>query len=152
MPLTFESATINYGFGDFGGAFASKVANPDATGINTTANVARVVKNAGSEVWAGTAITLTEPIDFSVYNKIKIKVWSPQAGIPILLKLENSANTGINREISVTTTVANGWEELTYDFTGINNNNAYQNVVLFFDFGTNGTGASYYFDDVKLSN
>lgn len=152
LPLTFESTTINYGFNDFGGAFASKVANPDATGINTTANVARVVKNAGSEVWAGTAITLTEPIDFSVYHKIKIKVWSPQAGIPVLLKLENSANTGINREISVTTTVANGWEELTYDFTGINNNNAYQNVVLFFDFGTNGTGASYYFDDVKLSN
>jgi len=68
------------------------------------------------------------------------------------LKLENSTNTNINIELPVTTTVANGWEELTYDFTGINTNNAYQNVVLFFDFGTNGTGATYYFDDVKLSN
>lgn len=152
LPLTFESSTINYGFGDFGGAFATKVTNPNPSGINTTANVARVVKNAGAEVWAGTAITLTEPIDFSVYHKIKIKVWSPQAGIPVLLKLENSTNTNINIELPVTTTVANGWEELTYDFTGINTNNAYQNVVLFFDFGTNGTGATYYFDDVKLSN
>lgn len=152
LPLTFESSTINYALGDFGGAFATKIANPNVSGINTTANVVKVVKNAGSEVWAGNAITLTEPIDFSVYHKIKIKVWSPQAGIPILLKLENSANTGINRELSVNTTVANGWEELTYDFSGINNNNAYQNIVLFFDFGTNGTGASYYFDDIKLSN
>lgn len=152
LPLTFESSTINYGLGDFGGAFAAKVANPDATGINTSANVARVVKNAGAEVWAGTAITLTEPIDFSVYQKIKIKVWSPVAGIPVLLKLENSGNTGINTELSATTTTSNQWEELTYTFTGINNNNAYQNLVLFFDFGTNGTGATYYFDDVKLSN
>lgn len=152
LPLTFESTTLNYGFGDFGNAFASRVANPQSNGINTSAFVAQVVKTAGSEVWAGTAITLTEPIDFSSYHKIKIKVWSPAAGIPVLLKLENSSNTGINTELSVTTTVANAWQELTYDFSGINNNNNYQNVVLFFDFGTNGTGANYYFDDVKLSN
>ena len=152
LPLTFESTTLNYGFGDFGNAFASRVANPQSNGINTSSFVAKVVKNTGAEVWAGTAITLTEPIDFSTYHKIKIKVWSPAAGIPVLLKLENSGNTGINTELSATTTVANAWQELTYDFTGINNNNNYQNIVLFFDFGTNGNGATYYFDDVKLSN
>jgi len=152
LPLTFESPALNYGFGDFGNAFASRVANPQSNGINTSGFVAQVVKIAGSEVWAGTAITLTEPIDFSTYHKIKIKVWSPQAGIPVLLKLENSSNTAINTELSVTTTVANDWQELTYDLNGINNNNNYQNVVLFFDFGTSGTGATYYFDDVKLSN
>ncbi|RRJ90167.1 phage tail protein [Flavobacterium macacae] len=152
LPLTFESTTLNYGFGDFGNAFATRIANPQSNGMNTSAFVAQVVKNAGAEVWAGTAITLTEPIDFSSFQKIKIKVWSPAAGIPVLLKLENSSNTGINTELSATTTVANAWQELTYDLTGINNNNNYQNVVLFFDFGTNGTGATYYFDDVKLSN
>lgn len=152
LPLTFESSTINYGFGDFGGAIASKIANPNPSGINPSANVARFIKNVGAEVWGGTAITLTEPIDFSVYQKIKIKVWSPAAGIPVLLKLENSGNTAINTELSATTTTSNQWEELTYDLSGINNNNAYQNIVLFFDFGTNGNGATYYFDDVKLSN
>lgn len=152
LPLTFESTTLNYGFGDFGNAFASRVANPQSSGINTSGFVAQVVKVAGAEVWAGTAITLTEPIDFSTYHKIKIKVWSPAAGIPVLLKLENSGNTGINTELTATTTVANGWQELTYDFNSINNNNNYQNIVLFFDFGTNGNGATYYFDDVKLSN
>jgi len=152
LPLTFESTTLNYGLGDFGNAFASRVANPQSNGINTSGFVAQVVKTPGAEVWAGTAITLTEPIDFSTYNTIKIKVWSPAAGIPVLLKLENSGNTGINTELSATTTIANAWQELTYNFTGINNNNNYQNVVLFFDFGTNGNGATYYFDDVKLSN
>jgi len=151
LPLTFESV-IDYGFGDFGNAYASRIANPQQNGINTSGFVAQVVKVAGAEVWAGTAITLSEPIDFSTYHKIKIKVWSPQAGIQVLLKLENSGNTGINTELPATTTVANGWEELTYDLSGINNNNNYQNVVLFFDFGNNGTGATYYFDDVKLSN
>lgn len=152
LPLTFENSTLNYGFGDFGNAFASRVANPHITGINTSPFVAQVVKIAGAEVWAGTAITLTEPIDFSTYHKIKMKVWSPASGITVLLKLENSTTPSINVEIPVVTTVANGWEELTFDFAGINNNNNYQNVVLFFDFGVNGTGATYNFDDVKLSN
>jgi hypothetical protein len=86
-------------------------------------------------------------------QKIKMKVWSPQAGAVVKLKLENLANgTGINTELDATTTVANGWEELTYNFTGINNANNYQRVVVFFDFGNAGNGATYYFDDIKLSN
>lgn len=152
LPLTFESTTLDYALGGFGQAIATKIANPHQTGINTSANVVQLTKPNGAEVWAGTAITLTEPIDFSAYHKIKVKVWSPQAGIVVLLKLENSGNTGINIELPVTTTVANDWEEITYDFSGINNNNNYQNIVLFFDFGNAGTGANYYFDDIKLSN
>lgn len=152
LPLTFESTTLDYGYGDFGNAYASKVANPDMSGVNTSATVTQVTKVAGAEVWAGTAITLTEPIDFSTYEKVKIKVWSPQAGIPVLFKMENSSNTAISTELQVNTTVANQWEELVFDFTGITNSNAYQNVVLFFDFGTAGTGADYYFDDVELTN
>ncbi|HEX8270839.1 MAG TPA: PKD domain-containing protein [Flavobacterium sp.] len=152
LPLTFENSALTYSFGNFGGANATVVNNPHATGINTSSKVGQLIKNAGSEVWAGTAITLDSPIDFSVLKKVKVKVWSPQAGIVVLLKLENSSNTTINTELPATTTVANGWEELTYDFTGINNSNNYQNVVLFFDFGVNGTGATYYFDDIRLSN
>lgn len=152
LPLTFESPTLDYGYGDFGNAYASKVANPDMTGMNTSANVTKVTKVEGAETWAGTAILLTEPIDFSTYQKVKVKVWSPQAGIPVLFKMENGSDANIATELQVNTTVANQWEELVFDFTGINNGNAYQNVVLFFDFGNSGTGADYYFDDVELTN
>ena len=62
-----------------------------------------------------------------------------------------SANSNINIEKDASTTVANGWEELTYDFSGIVNSNNYQRVVVFFDFGNAGTGATYYFDDIKLN-
>jgi len=95
---------------------------------------------------------MAAPINFSQHTKIKMKVWSPVAGAVIKLKMENLATAGINIERDATTTVSNGWEELTYDFTGIVNANNYQRVVVFCNFGVAGNGATYYFDDIKLSN
>lgn len=152
LPLTFQSSTLTYTFTDFGGAVASVVNNPDATGINTSSKVGQLVKTNGAQVWAGSFIELGNPINFATMQKIKMKIWSPQAGIVVKLKLENLLNSSINTELDVTTTVANGWEELTYDFTGIVNSNNYQRVVVFFNFGNAGTGTTYYFDDIKLSN
>ncbi len=152
LPLTFQNNSLTYTFTGFGGSNASVVDNPDASGINTSSKVGRMIKNNGSEVWAGSFIELAQPIDFSSLQKIKVKTWSPQAGIVVKLKLENLGNANINTELDATTTVSNGWEELTYDFTGVVNANNYQRVVLFFGFGASGTGASYYFDDIKLSN
>lgn len=151
MPLTFENAALTYTFTNFGGAIATTIANPHIAGINTSATVGALTKGSGSEVWAGSYITLADPIDFSAFQKIKMKVWSPQSGISVLMKLEN-ADASQTTEIPVTNSVANGWEELTFDFTGINSANNYVKIVVFFDFGVNGTGATYYFDDIKLSN
>ena len=80
-----------------------------------------------------------------------MKVYSPQSGIIVKLKLENLANSNINIEKDASTTVANAWQELTYTFTGIVNSNNYQRVVVFFNFGNAGTGLTYYFDDIKLN-
>lgn len=153
LPLTFESPTLTYTFNDFGGAFGAKVANPNPSGINISANVGRVIKNSGAEVWAGIAMPMAGPIDFSVDKKIKMKVFSPAAGRPVLMKLESIPNVPAAAiEIQAVTTVANAWEELTFDFTGINNANNYQMIVLFFDFGNVGNGATYYFDDIQQFN
>jgi len=152
FPLTFESDE-DYIWNNFGGATGSRVANPDANGINTSGFVGRFVKN-GPETWAGVATPMDAPIDFSTMTKVKVKVWSPQAGIPVLVKFENMNPHvgGDDIERTATTTVANQWEELTYDFAGINNSKNYQQLVIFFNFGTVGSGQTYYFDDVKLSN
>jgi len=152
FPLTFQSSTLTYTFTNFGGATSTVENNPDASGINTSTKVGKLVKASGSQVWAGSFIELGAPLNFATMQKIKMKVWSPAAGKVVKLKLENLANANINTELDATTTVANGWEELTYDFTGIVNSNNYQRVVVFFDFGNAGNGASYYFDDLKLSN
>jgi hypothetical protein len=153
LPLDFENTNLEYVFENFGGCNAQVVDNPNSSGINTSSRVGNLFKNAGSNTWAGAFILLDAPIDFSVMQKIKMKVHSPTAGIQVLMKLENADNENIFVEIPVNISVANAWEELTFDFTGmVNNANNYQKVVVFFDFGNAGTGTDYYFDDILLSN
>jgi hypothetical protein len=41
-------------------------------------------------IWAGGSFDLDSPINFAVMKKIKIKVWSPKAGIIVKLKLEKA--------------------------------------------------------------
>jgi hypothetical protein len=153
FPITFQSATAFFDWNNFGGANGQRIDNPHPTGINTSTQVASVFKSAGSQPWAGVAFPMSAPIDFSTMHKIKMKVWSPAAGIPVLMKFETiPLNEPLNIERQVNTTVANQWEELTFDFTGINNANSYQTFVVFFNFGVAGAGETYYFDDVQQSN
>lgn len=152
LPLDFESATLPYSFTNFGGATTVVADNTNSTGINTSSKVGSLTKANASQVWAGSFIELTNPIDFTTLKKIKMKVWSPQSGIIVKMKLENLGNANINNEKDATVTLANGWQELTFDFTGISLTNTYQRVVVFFAFGNAGTGATYYFDDIKQSN
>jgi putative transposon-encoded protein len=149
LPINFESFVINYAFTDFGNVASLVLDNPDKSGINPSARVAQSVKNAGAETWAGTFLTLENPIDFSAYKTFKVKVWSPKSGAVVKLKVENLTDGDINLEVDGVTTVANQWEELTFDFSAIDMSKQYQKVVIFFDFGKAGDGSTYYFDDIK---
>jgi hypothetical protein len=152
LPIDFQSTTINYAFGNFGGAVSTVIDNPDISAGNGSTKVAQLFKSAGSEIWAGSVLSLGTPIDFTSMQTMKMKVWSPQAGIIVKMKIENLTDGSISMEVDATTTVANGWEELSYNFAAANNANSYQKVVVFFDFGVNGTGANYYYDDIKLTS
>jgi len=149
LPLDFQSATATYTFQGFGGSGAEVIDNPDASGANTSSRVAAVTKNDGSEVWAGVFIDVDNAIDFSSGQTMKLNVWSPVANAAILLKLENPDNSDDNIEVTVNTTGANQWEELTFDFSGIEALPNIKRVVLFGNFGTSGTGETYYFDDIR---
>lgn len=150
FPVGFESATVPYNLFAFGGDGVNAVVvdNPDASGANTSDKVVQHDKAAGSEVWAGSGFELAQDIDLSSSTTIKLKVWSPKAGVPIRLKLENSSDAAIFAELDVNVTAANTWEELTYDFSGIDTSQSFSKVVVFFDFGTAGDGSTYYYDDV----
>ncbi|WP_158826872.1 hypothetical protein [Mucilaginibacter lacusdianchii] len=153
LPLTFEDPLLKYAFSDFDGGATTIIDNPFATGINTSSKVGKMVKNAG-QTWGGSVIALDAPIDFSTKKTFKMKVYSPRVGAKILLKVENLNSGSINFEKEVTTTVANGWEELTFDYSAINTANTYQKIVLILDNGTAGNGsANYtiYFDDITLN-
>ena len=126
-------------FTGFGGVGTAVIANPDPTGENTSANVAESTKTLGAETWAGSFFDLSAPVDLVAYPSISLKTWSPAAGANIILKLENQANADENVEVSVNSTVANAWETLTFDFTGVPVG-TYDRVVLFFDFGVSPSG------------
>lgn len=152
LPLDFESATVNYAFTDFDGGRVTVVNNPHATGLNASSKVGQMVKNAG-QTWGGSYIALPNPIDFSTKKLVKMNVFSPRVGAKVLLKVENLTNGGISFEKEVTTTVANAWEELAFDYSAINTANSYQKVVLIFDNGTAGDGSAnftFLFDDIRL--
>lgn len=166
LPITFEDVTVNYavsGFGasDFGPIPAVVIENPDALKINTSAKMLSVNKTVDAQVWAGASIPLEGPIDFSNGSTISLKVWSPRAGTPILLKIEDSnsekdenGNPKIFVEIQVNSTLVNTWEELTFDLSSnadFSTSNSYDTVIVFPDFGTVGKGEFFYFDDIKLA-
>ena len=153
LPVTFESTTANYNLIGFEGAASTVIANPDATGENTSDTVVETVKTVGAQFFAGTAMTLDVPIDFSESESISIKTWSPKADIPVRLKLE-AADPAVFVELDVNTTVANQWETLTWDFTGQTAGIDFVNVVIFFEFVVDlpGDGSTYYYDDIEVAD
>ena len=151
-PLTLhdlEESTPEFGvFGSI--AAISVIDNPDASGVNTSSKVAQLTKTSGSETWAGTSFPAGAPLDFETYSKISIKVWSPKTGSIVKFKIEND-DASIEHEVDLTSSTANKWEELIYDFSDAPEGD-FTKLVVFFDFGNTGDDTIYYFDDIKLTN
>lgn len=148
LPLDFETATT---WTNFDGGEVTTIANPQSNADNNSANVGQMVKNAG-QVWGGSSLILSSPMDFNANNTFSMKVYTIKANTKVLLKVENSANGGINYEKEVTMTTTNAWETLTFDYSAIPAN-TYDRIVLIFDLGTVGDGSAnftYYFDDITL--
>ena len=146
LPITFE-ASGTYVFTDFDGGAGSTVANPQPTAGNNSPKVGRIIRNGGA-TWGGSYLTLGQKISFATQPFFTMKVFSTRAGVPVLLKMEG--DTGPS-EVLTHTTVANGWETLTWNFTG-KPSNVYNKLVFMFDFGTVGNGSAnstFYFDDVN---
>jgi hypothetical protein len=153
LPVGFESTSLTYTFVGFEGADSAIEVNPDPTGINPTATVMRTTKTMGAQFFAGTFLDLEAPIDFSTQQTISIKTWSPKAGVPVRMALENAAGGVDQIVVDVNTTAANAWEELRFDFSGVFNSGAqYNRMVVFFEFvpGLPGDGSTYYFDDIQI--
>lgn len=147
FPIDFESDEIDYGLISFGNADLTIVDNPDMNG-NESSKVVQFFKSDGAEVWAGGVVELPNPIDFSSETNITMDVWSPKSGATILMKLENSADGNIFHEVMTVTTTSNAWENLTFDFSAIDQANDYSKIVIFMDFGNPGDASDYYFDNI----
>lgn len=161
MPVTFESTTLNYGLTDFGGNTSSIVTDPSVS----SNKACKVIKSSTAELWAGTTIGastgFSTAIPFTSSAKtISMRVYSPTIGTPIRMKVEDPNDGGKSVETEATTTVANAWQTLEFNFanqaTGtaaINLAYTYKKLSVFFNFGTTGAIAgekTYYFDDVTF--
>lgn len=165
FPLDFESETVNYTLTDFGGNTSALVADPTYE-INT---VVEVIKGADAEIWAGTtmgtATGFATNLPFAPGNSfMSVKVWSPTAGTPIRLKVEDSNDATRTCETESFTTLAGEWETIVFDFnneapgtatleSGLQMGWTYNKASIFFNFGTDGPTAgetTYYFDDVDM--
>ncbi len=139
----------------FDGGAISVIANPDTNG-NSSSMVAQMVKNSG-QPWAGSKITFPTPFNFNSGTTVKVKVWSPRAGLNLLMKFEDDVpwpNVTSTAEVTATTTTANAWETLTFDFSGLDMNVNWYNLVMIMDNGTQGDGsANYtiYIDDIDVN-
>ena len=138
-------------FTSFGNANIAVIDNPDMSGENTTTKVVEFDKANGSETWAGAFFDITTPLDLVNYNKIKIKSWSPKAGITVRFKIENTADNTQFYEVDAITSLENGWEELVFDLSPAEDY-TYDRLVIFYDFGVTGDGTKYYFDEITLTN
>jgi hypothetical protein len=167
LPVSFDVANVGYGLAGFGGAEDSSiVADP----TNAANKVAKVVRAAGAETFAGTTITdtragvqtgLSPKIPFNATDtRMSVRVWSPDAGIPVRLKVEDSADPNKSVETEATVTTAAGWQTLTFNFSNnvagtpaLNLGNNYNKATIFFDFGRAKAAAvqkTYYFDDITF--
>ena len=144
LPITLENQLPT--FGDFNGSFTQAIANPDATGANTSATVAEntVPANAG---FAGVNFGLDANIDISVQKGFTMTVWSPVANTPVLLKLENGS--GANAEVLATTTTTSAWETISFDFSAVGQL-TYESVTLFMNFNVvDPATQTYYWDNLE---
>jgi hypothetical protein len=157
LPFTCESTTQDYNSGGtFGGVNFSVVANPFSSGLNTSGNVIKFEKPVGAEEWAGVYKILDTPIDLSTGKKIKILVYSTQVGKQLGIELQASTNGAANTAIFAKTTVANQWEELTFDTSTVTP--VIPATAKFKQFNINynrpnkGTGEVIYLDNIRNTN
>lgn len=163
LPITFDDSTVNYTVSDFGGNISQLVADP----MGGTNMVLESNKPIGAQLWAGTTLStnagLATAIPFSATaNVMTVMVYSPDAGIPVRLKVEDATDPTISVETEALTTMANAWEMLSFDFTNhvtgtaaIDYNNTYDKASIFYNFGTDGNTAgdkTYYCDNVMMAS
>ncbi|PKP52653.1 MAG: hypothetical protein CVT92_07945 [Bacteroidetes bacterium HGW-Bacteroidetes-1] len=136
------------------------IANPDQSGINTSATVAKFTALQAGNPWAGCesahGSTDLGPFVLDATNSsIKIMVWkSVISDVGIKLVATTSWSQG---EIKVANTLVNQWEELTFNFSSFVNppssEGALDQIVVFPDFDLAGRTQDnvVYFDNITFN-
>lgn len=168
LPVTFDESDVDYSVTDFGGAVSTLVTDP----VDATNMVIKTIKAGDAKTWAGTTVGndvadvagdggLATAIPFTATaTTMSVRIYSPDAGIPVRLKVERSDDDTVTAETDTLTTVANEWETLVFDLNnvgvgtrGFDAAAGYDKASIFFNFDVAGETVgekTYYWDDVKF--
>jgi hypothetical protein len=173
ITLFAQNAPIDFEPGGFGAEWTWTVfenetnppleiiANPDPSGINTSANVASFTALQAGNPWAGCESMRGADIGSFVWDEnnttIKIMVWKSVVS-DVGLKFA-SATGWAQVELKVPNTLVNQWEELTFDFSDYLNpppdeGGQLVQIIVFPDFDLNGRTQDniVYFDNITFGD
>jgi hypothetical protein len=109
------------------------------------------VLRSGGQVFALGIIETTVPVT-ATRRTITAQVYSPLAGIPMVMKIEGpgGANSG---DVSANEPVVVGWQTLSWTFSGVDPALTFNKIVLLPRLGTVDAppGQAYWFDDISLA-
>ena len=164
-----QNAPIDFETGGFGATWTWTVfendtnppleiiANPNPSGNNTSATVAKFTALQTGNPWAGTECLHGDIGTFTLDSSnaiVKIMVWKPVVS-DVGIKFVRPDGSALP-EIKVANTLTNQWEELTFDFSGrIGDPNTIDQdqIVIFPDFDLGGRTQDNicYFDNITFS-
>lgn len=140
----FEGGTADIAWIGLNGTYNGVVDNPAPDAINPSASVGSYTNHPDFD-FAFALGTMTTPVDLSMLNLIKMKVWSPIAPIQVLFKFEGGGNAV---EMFRNVTVANQWVELSFDLSSGATFTMMDKVLVAFNPFVLGSTETFYFDDI----
>lgn len=149
--LDFRTAGVTYTLTPFGGESA-ELASSGVPAGGPSGQVARITRNAGSECWAGTTMSVGARLSigrlpFSATAKtITVLMHVPVAGMSVKLKVENADDAASSVETDAVATTA-GWQTLSFDFSrqsagtaALDPARTYNKISIFPNFSCPGAG------------
>ncbi len=126
--------------------------NPDPAGANTSSKVAQFTARANGASFAGTTTSGTGAFLLDETNRsISVMVWKTKIS-DVGIKLETDSGFAFP-EIKVANTVTEEWEELTFDFSEVDNppGEPWTGITVFPDFQERDQDATIFFDNITFS-
>ncbi len=161
QPIDFETGGFGANwtwtvFENAGSPPLEIVANPDPSGINNSATVAKFTALQTGQPWAGIESLHGSDIGTFTLNAsnstVKIMVWKPViSDVGLKFALPSGEALG---EIKVPNTLINQWEELTFDFSSRIDHPStigQDQIIIYPDFQTRTSDNVCYFDNITFS-
>jgi hypothetical protein len=154
IVINFEdNDSSGYAPVDFGGNTSSVVSDPPTDRINLPNRALKV--NKSGETWAGTTLITSGPGTSLISGDrpiVKANIYSPVAGRPIMLRIDNSSFYTQSNQRDATVTSVAGWNTYTFEFPPFDPTVADLNMAtIFFDWGIGQSVGSWFIDEVRFN-